>query len=107
MSEAVTRSILSDIISAAVDTSHYILDISQLTFPAQSGEDVTIHPLHSHLLLYTRHIDTGASLHIFKCLQHLVEAQPPPQCPADTTPGTAQTGGLRERFLLCSAGRRL
>ena len=76
LSEGLVRTLLSDIISAAVDTSHFILDISQLTFPAQSGEDVTIHPLHSHLLLYTRHIDTGASLHTFQCLQHLVEAQP-------------------------------
>ena len=72
MSEGLVRTILSDIVSAAVDTSHYILDISQLTFPAQTGEDVTIHPLHSHLLLYTRHIDTGACLHTFQCLKQLV-----------------------------------
>ena len=76
VSEAVVRSVLSEILSAAVDTSCYVLDISQLSFPAQSGEDVTIHPLHSHLLLYTRPVDCGASHHSLQCLQDLVSAQP-------------------------------
>ena len=76
VSEAVVKTILSEILSAAVDTSCYVLDISQLSFPAQSGEDVTIHPLHSHLLLYTRAVDCGASRHSLQCLQDLVSAQP-------------------------------
>ena len=81
--ETVVSSLLTDIISRAVDTSCFVLDLDDFTFPSLEipgskleSEEVTIHPLHSHLLLYTRPVDTRTAVWALQCLQDLCSVHP-------------------------------
>ena len=78
-SESIVASLLSDLVSMAVDRSNFILDITQFNFPSLSPRDrsdsepeVNIHPLHSHLLFYTGAVDTRAAIWTLQCLQDLL-----------------------------------
>ena len=68
-------SLLSDLVSRAVDTACFVLDLSDFSFPSledkeMESEEVNIHPLHSHLLLYTScRVDTRTAVWALQCLQ--------------------------------------
>ena len=80
--QSVVTSLLTDLISRAVDTSCFVLDLDDFTFPSMEteskleSEEVTIHPLHSHLLLYTRAVDTRTAVWALQCLQDLCSVHP-------------------------------
>eukprot|EP00092_Neocalanus_flemingeri_P000320 GFUD01000342.1.p1 GENE.GFUD01000342.1~~GFUD01000342.1.p1 ORF type:complete len:1526 (+),score=540.23 GFUD01000342.1:2184-6761(+) len=87
-SHCIVSSLLSDIISQAVDTSCFMLDLEQLTFPSlastlgdedrveSSTTSIMVHPLHSHLLLYCRPVDSRAVLHTLQALQDILNVHP-------------------------------
>ena len=76
-SQSLVTSLLSEIISAAVDQSCFVLDLNQFKFDHETSSDsVNIHPLHSHLLLYHAPVDTRAALFTLHCVQDLVSVQP-------------------------------
>ena len=82
VSESIAASVLGDLISQAVDRACHVVDLAQFSFPTEQagagpGSSVTVHPLHSHLLLYTRPgVDTAAGVWTLRCLQDLLAVHP-------------------------------
>jgi len=80
--------LLNDLVAQAVDTSSFMLDLRDLTFPSlpsTMGEEdrlesnttsIMVHPLHSHLLLYCRAVDSKATLHTMQALQDIISVHP-------------------------------
>lgn len=77
-SHSIVASLITEFISRAVDTSCFVLDLSQLSAFDQDASDtsVNIHPLHSHLLLYSGQVDTRAALFTLHCIQDMVSVHP-------------------------------
>jgi len=84
----IVTSLLNDLIGQAVDTSSFMLDLHDLTFPSlpstmgeedrleSSTTSIMVHPLHSHLLLYCRPVDSRATLHTLQALQDILSVHP-------------------------------
>jgi hypothetical protein len=87
-SHCVVSSLLEDLIGKAVDTSSFMLDLRDLTYPSLAstmGEEdkvessptsIMVHPLHSHLLLYCRPVDSRLVLHTLQALQDILSVHP-------------------------------
>jgi len=81
----IVASLLEDILDKVISEDSFLLQLDDLKFPeanhqGSSGsnceDNVTVHPLHSHLLLYCRCIDSRAVLHTIQALSSIVTIHP-------------------------------
>ncbi|XP_076054821.1 protein DOP1A isoform X3 [Oratosquilla oratoria] len=81
----IAQSIIDEIIDNAIANHQNGLDSerssesekrSQTCSQSTMSHEMTVHPLHSHMLLYTQVIDSGQCLYGLSLVRNLIEAQP-------------------------------